>query len=230
MKTSHNIDLAQALTKFSRMSVKKKTMRTTLGSSSNVRSSSRRHNKTEESYPMDNNLTLPVYEKFSVTGSLKSKNSTYMKEETRLQSPTNRQYPFVAKVVEINSPDQIEAHSSARQWDSQLSLTKIPEPSNIRNLKKLFSIKTSKDDHIKDLELELREMKLKYARMVAIASEASGKHPDTLNREEPMEDDSRFQRMVESVKLSRMAGKFKNLLDEQQKIAKSNQHLSKGRD
>ncbi len=225
MRKGDKRDLSQTIGGFSRFSVNmRKTLRSTLDSSGDLRAL-RKHQNIERYHPTEDYLALQVYEKFNVTGTQKSKKISDAREETPMQSSTKRASLFVAKIVEVNSTDVMGGYTSIRQ---QRSMTKLPDPSNFPNLKKIYAVKSTKDDRIKELEQELREMKLKYARMVAIASEASGKHPDSLYREEPFEDDKKNEKQQETLKFSRMAGKVKHLLEEQQKIAESNLHLSKG--
>ena len=206
----------------------KATMRSTLDTGSEFRRFNS-HKELEKSMPrLQEAQTKPsVYEKFNLSTSKKPQSRSPQPSATGNQASLKKTEGPLPSIVDIWSPEQGVAQSTARQRLLKKAYTgKLADSSQ---LKQLFSTAASKDERMKDLEQELRELKIKYARMVAVASEASGKHPETLEREETLWTDAPSKTQVETAKLSKMAGKVKQLLDEQQKIVGTNFHLVKGK-
>lgn len=85
----------------------------------------------------------------------------------------------------------------------------------------------TKTDRIFELERELREMQLKYAKMVSIAAQASGRDYGSLMTEE-LPFTSKSEPREEDIQMAKVTSRLKQVVAEQKDIMIKNASLSKG--
>lgn len=223
IKEKHELSMGH-LTQSRSLFKVKNTVKSTLETSNDFKRFNS-HQELERQIPksQDSYQTLTVYEKFNVTASKKPKLLTDY--HTSMNSTVRKHDLKMPHLVDIGSQDHSHMPSSSRLNFSQKANIKIVDNSPNR---KLQFRNQGQEDRVLELEQELREMKIKYARMVALAAEASGKHPEKLVADESLENESQNFKIQDTVRIGKMAGKVKNLLLEKQKIVECNSQLSKG--
>lgn len=171
-------------------------------------------------------LSQRVYEKFSLKANKNFSEASFPainSDHGKMTSPTQTN---LLNTFSLNGPS--------------LSNLKI-KPKNKENTSKTFMSglitkksersaipKEAASQRIRELDGQLREMKLKYAKMVAIASQLSGKGISHLEMQElPLEPERAGK--AEDSKFLQLTHRMRQLNEEQQETLHSNKELIKGR-